>query len=48
MTKIIAGESAAKVAKYEASQTRLVEFLKHYSNNIILNQLKGPSFSFDF
>ena len=39
LVRIIAGKSAVKVTKYEKSQTRLVELLKHYSNNNILKQL---------
>ena len=48
LARLIAGESAAKVSKYENNQAKLVELLKLYSNNNILKQLEGLSFNFDF
>ena len=48
LERIIAGESAAKVANTEKSQTALVEIFKNYTNTNILKQLEGLSFNFDF
>ena len=45
LARIIAGKSAAKMAQYEKNQARLIDLLKHYSNNNSLKKLEGLSFN---